>query len=77
MPGTTEKHTTDADDQYLYATPKEVAMRLEHGIPATESHFTQIRPMTRGARGFSAAQADGTVVKNGRMGRDLRHSRNP
>lgn len=70
---TNPKHTEDADPKYLYGTSAEVNHRLGLGTPNTESNFSQIRPSNRSGRS-GINDRSGSVVKNGKMGGDLRHS---
>lgn len=49
------------DGKYLYGSDEEKSNRATHNGPATESHFSQIRPATSGA---SAADAKGSVKNN-------------
>lgn len=71
--GTTPKHTEDADPRYLYGTPAEVGNRLEHGMGPTMTDFSQIRPSTASGRS-GINDRSGKVVRNGKMGGDLKHS---
>ena len=71
-------------EDFLYGTKGEVRGRLEDEYPATESHFSQIRPKEQiNPAGRNIDEVDGSavkaqgagigsrVVRNGRLGRNL------
>jgi hypothetical protein len=72
--------TTAADERYHYGTKAEVGDRLEDGFPATESHFSQIRPadnLSPKSRNFDQKNgkgqgANGPVQRNGNFGRAIK-----
>ena len=78
---TTSPETDAAGASQLYGTPEEVRGRLEDGYPATESHFTQIRPASSVAptAGRSLDDKNGKgqgahrpIARNGQFGRNIR-----
>lgn len=66
---------TEVSARYGFGTKEETERRLEDGYPATESHFSQIRPRENtspGSRSFdskngSGQGANGPVDRNGDM----------
>ena len=73
--GLDSKHTEDADQRYLHGSAAEVANRLYRGGGGdpTVTNFSQIGASTRSGRS-GIADRSGKVVKNGKLGGDLRHS---
>lgn len=67
------KHTTDADDKFLFGSAGEIAGRSTRGEAGgpTESHFSQIRPSTSGGRSGITGKKPGRAY-NGRYGKNLR-----
>ena len=85
----TDPETGGSGPAFQYGTKEEVKGRLEDEYPATESHFTQIRPARAvGPHGRNLDEVDGSaikpqgagvgkrVVKNGTLGRNI-HRGNP
>jgi hypothetical protein len=85
----TDPETGGAGEDFLYGTKGEVRGRLEDEYPATESHFSQIRPSTNvKPHGRNIDEIDGStikplgagigkkVVRNGQLGRNI-HRGNP
>lgn len=69
------KEASGADSKFLHGSPEELANRAKRGEagPATESHFSQIRPSTSSGRSGITGRQPGRA-RNATFGKSLKHS---